>query len=481
MVLYFDFSAYGYKLSLANLLSHWDARSSGRFLGSVISVLGTVLGITMSISLIIVSLTANRYTPKILELFVKSRLVRSVFFTYIGSILFSIWTLSLVRNAEGVFVPDFAVYLVLVLVSICVSLLIPYFYYLLYIFNPHNVAKTIKKRLFLVLDDRKTPAVLRQELSLVAIEQLSDIAKKALENYETALTLSVINDLGAVCRYYLKNKKNDVDDWFIINSVLFPEYGDHRIQEINKHGYWFEVKIFNQLQTIFTLATNKMHEASSLTGMVIRDIAIDGAELGDKSVVNYSVKQMNTLLKIGIQQLDRFSVYNLYYHYSILGMKLIQGGWRYEKGIAKAFVYYGLMAEKAGLTFILKTACHDLSQMIKTLNLERLTDKRNYALLKILLKADRAVIKMAHFETSIPVKKTIIILAAFFREEGFHQKENYLMKGIKKNSGDSLDRLKLDMKKKQKKTFWEITDRGRNFDYVSPKYRDDLSTLLGKL
>ena len=475
-----NFSQINTSLILDLLIKYWDGDFGFRMLGVLTSALSSILGITISVSLIIVSLTANRYTPKILNIFIKSKFSTFVILFNLGSILYTVWLQATLRNVPGIHVPQSSIYLAVAFFSISVFLLIIYFYRLFYIFNPLNVIEIIKLEITKSLKLSVTKKTKGTRRSLVdSIEQISDISKQALKNYETTLTLEAVKKLGDITCMYLEGKSNFHQNWFFIDEEMFPEHSLQRIATINQRHYWLESKMFMQFQMIFTLSVNHMKESANAVAIQIRRIGEKALKVNDQNMVKYSIRQLNTLLKIGVQAKDQYSVYNLLYQYTLFAQQLLVNDAKYIKKISKYYLYYGLMAQKIGMYFVLKTVFYDLSILLRQLYKDN--PKIGEKVLDELLQADKMVSKVAEEFLIVDLKKTLVFIALGLHQESEKKSYNLLINYLKSQDKAIMQKVVREMNKKVAKEFWEITDRGNNFNYVAKEDREDLNLILEKI
>ena len=108
-------------------------------IANISRTLNQLIAVVIMALAIAVPLTANMYTPKLLEIFLGDRLNRIV----LGLILFStvntLWVAARVANGR---VPRFGVVLTFVLLLACFAVLVPYFFYVFRFLHPGPVSYT---------------------------------------------------------------------------------------------------------------------------------------------------------------------------------------------------------------------------------------------------------------------------------------------------------------------------------------------------
>ena len=85
-----------------------------------------ILGIVLTVVAIVVQLAAQKYTPKLADLFLENKINRLFFFFMVFNLLFTIFITYSIKNQ---FIPIYAAFFAVLLTSIQIGLLLPYFSY----------------------------------------------------------------------------------------------------------------------------------------------------------------------------------------------------------------------------------------------------------------------------------------------------------------------------------------------------------------
>ena len=104
-----------------------DAQAARSVLTTIATSTMTVLGVTLTITLAVLALTAQGYSPRALRRFMRDRLIQVVIGGFVATFLFSLVALRLVRTDR---VPGMTVTVAVVLAAVAVALLIAFFHHL---------------------------------------------------------------------------------------------------------------------------------------------------------------------------------------------------------------------------------------------------------------------------------------------------------------------------------------------------------------
>lgn len=132
-----------------------------------------------------------------------------------------------------------------------------------------------------------------------------------------------------------------------------------------------------------------------------------------------------------------------------------------------------------GLTFLLKTAAHDLVELI-----EEAADKQLDAvdpLLDILLDLDEEARAEDQVESLLGVRRAQIQLATGFLLRGWQARVDRVVNDLAMERQERMERLQFGLESNDRRQFWELTDRGTNFAWLSPARRPHLKTLFDAL
>jgi len=137
-------------------------------------------------------------------------------------------------------------------------------------------------------------------------------------------------------------------------------------------------------------------------------------------------------------------------------------------------IYYGHVSYDMKLTFVTETVAYDVSALCQYAH--ELGTKEQKAMLDAFLDLDRPL-----RTKSLGVRKAQVKLAAYYIALGEEQKARLVSRDMESEPPDRLLAIKSALESVTSKDFWEIIDRGRNFEYMPPKQREALATFFGWL
>ncbi|MEI8254764.1 MAG: DUF2254 family protein, partial [Deltaproteobacteria bacterium] len=354
--------------SILAALRHPDPTTGLATLAGVGQVVTQVLGVAISVVAIIVELAANRYTHRITELFFRAPVNFVVMGLFVVSGLEPIWV-AFTYTADHA--PSAATTLSMILMSLSMLLLLPYFAYVADFVNPNGIIQRIRSETLQAIvrgprSERAVDVSRVQHLAEDGAEQLADVALNAMANHDKGISMTAVNAVGDLLGDYLDIKASLGKAWFTLGSEVrnnpdFISLADDALGEIAKDRTWYEFKLLRQYEMIYRAALNENRELNYLIATNIRELAERAMDRGDKPVVDLAIKFFNTFLRATVNARDVRTAYNVLNQYRLLAessLRRHQG--RVAAAVAKYFKYYGQIAFHMDLGFILETAAYDL-------------------------------------------------------------------------------------------------------------------------
>lgn len=455
-------------------------------MGNLPEVIAGVLGITITVVAIIVELAANRYTPRVTDLFVKSPTNLIVLGFFVVSCLMCIW-ISLIGSSPQ-FVPKIGVAVTLTASTLCLLMLLPYFAFVFNFLNPHNVIAYMgNASLKAISQARASQGSHPSHTKLLAvrgIEQLADVALNAIEHKDKGICMHAVDTLGALTRDYHDIKTDMPASWFTMDKELqenpdFVSMHKGVIDGIERNRYWLEMKVLRQYQMLYGETLNQMRDINYLIAINTRKLAEKAIADKDDRTTNLSVKFLNTYLRATINGKDVRTAYNVLNQYRLLAeYALAHGAYNVVVDAAGWFKYYGQLAFTTGLHFVLETAAHDLCRL-NELAFD-LDAPCKDTLLAIFLEVDKEAEEDHELEASLRgVRKAQIKLATYYLMHDADESAKTIFEDMKYELPSRLRSIRKELEQIDVPDFWEINDRGINFDYLEPGRRDRLDEFFG--
>ncbi len=475
----------------AELLKFFGGRIFSFNLGTILNSFGnmgevvtSVLGIEITAIAIIVQLAANKYSSKIMELFITDGVNFFVLSVYV---IAGTNTILLANTMTEGSTPYFSIFITLVLLVASIIIVIPHFTYVFNFLRPTHFLKQIeiesKKILRNVALGKVSPSEAREELAY-KIDFVGDVALNSYYQSDRAVTLLSLNTLKNITTFYIPLKKSMPDDWFKLTGKesLDPDFADYSqfvMKRIEEQRVLLERKVFRLYEMIFIKSKATQRDIASGVLLYSRLIFNKAVDNDDQGVMWTIIQYFNSFLRSSITSRDPRSAFNTLEHYRLMAEKIISG---YEELLEKIyfyFKYYGQEANKYQVFFILETAAHDLYAVTRLAYEKRVSNFEH--LLELFLTLDQPIEENGDSQTEISLIGVRIAqakLAAFFIHENEIKLARKIYEDMLVEPRARIEKIKEIIFGTDTSEFWEITPRGINFYYVSEEDREALKTFF---
>jgi hypothetical protein len=147
--------------------------------------------------------------------------------------------------------------------------------------------------------------------------------------------------------------------------------------------------------------------------------------------------------------------------------------------IAFFFKYYAQIAHSMDLGFITETAAYDLATLCE--NAFAMKAPSHDSILKVLLEVDKEAESQTQEHTLRGVRKAQAKLASFYLVAGGDEGARYarqIYEDMKDERPERLSSICEELLRIESKDFWEVIDRGTNFDYVDDARKTQLKVFF---
>jgi len=466
-------------------LYHPNADAAANALSSAGEVVAAVLGIAITVVAIIVELASNRYTHRITELFI-SEPVNSVVmgFFVVTALQAVLVAMTFDNSGDGVtgFVPYVGVVVSMGMLGFGLLLLLPYFAFVFDFLNPIQIVDRIRLQTIRAIARRNLSITLRKAEAVRGVEQLADVGLNAMEHKDKGVSMASVDALQAMVIDYQPVRKELSDGWFRIDGELahnpdFVSMSGEVLDAVTRRRIWFEMKVLRKYQTLYNEALNKMRDINYLVAINTRHIAEAALEGDNDELFDLVVKFFNTYLRATVNARDVRTAYNVLHQYRLLAESVL-----HEKDgeaaieIARYFKYYGLVSFGAKLPFILETVAYDLCELNEIAFEKDSPAARE--LLRIFLQVDKESESEVQEVSLRGVRKAQVKLATFYLQNGADDWARDIFHDMEPERRDRLASIRDELLNVQSSEFWEISDRGVNFDYLPPERKRELVTFF---
>lgn len=505
----------GREVRLVDLFINQNLDQARATIGGLGEVMAAVLGLALTVSSIIVQLAATRFTPHITSLFFRARTNIVVLGFFVVSTLYVVWVnFSLGGEADYVGL-RWEVLFSMVFMTMSLALLFPYFAYVFDFLDPEKIVGRITANGLYActpLKGREAMAIdQRQQQAIEGVEHLTNIGLNALQQKDKNITSSAIH---ALCKFgvlYGETKAAMTKDWNRIpqwnrQSPDFVSLSDEAIGDLRERCTWLEWKVLRQYQMLFTEGLSQIKDICYLIAINTRRLGEAAARRNDLHALDLAVKFFNTYLRATINASDIRTAYNILHQYRQLGETVLQlareaaqppiegkpaerstdryreqlkqgaeQGKNLEKravDVARFMRYYSGVAFQRGMQFIAEVIAHDIGTMCA--RAFECRSKCHDEILKIFLAVDDATESADKEKTLRGVRRAQIKLAAHYLVYGAVALAKRIADDMKNEDRKRLRSMWAELGELDTREFWEVNDRGSNFDYLTPEQKAKL-------
>jgi hypothetical protein len=460
-----------------------DAEMAWNTLGNLAQVVAAILGIAITVVSIVVELAANRYTPRITELFIRAPVNFVVLGFFLVSCLVCVWV-SVAVHAE--FVPQIGIAVTVVLLSASLLLLIPYFAYVFRFLAPRRIVQRLVRDAAEAMSgaarDGEEAVDAAKERVVEEVEQLADVALNAIHNADKAIAMDAVRALSDLLVSHAAVKPSLGARWFALGPALgsnpdFVSMDPEVLADLERSRLWLEMKVLRQYQTLYSEALGRQREISHMIAIQTRRLAEQALAAEDQDVLDLAIKYFNTYLRATINARDVRTGFNVLHQYRFLGEAALRGGSAPTTlAVARFFAYYGQAAFSSGLPFLLETVAYDLCALNECAFDAGAPAELRDALLGLFLQVDKESEAVHEHEASLRgVRKAQVKLATFYLARGQEAPARRIFADMEREPLHRLRSIRDELAAVVSKYFWEVTDRGLNMDWIPPERRGHLA------
>ncbi len=440
-------------------------------MGSLAEVLAAILGLSLTVVAIVVQLASARYPAKIVDLFMFDRVNVGVFGFMAASCIYVVLVPLLAVDSP----PLIASSLGIGLAVLNFGLLLPYFGHVFAFLEPTNIITRIEDRARGLLAAAATRRLSADKLQLAqqqvaaGVERIADNCMAAVSQSDRNLALHSVRTLEAFVVGYLDVKTDLPPDWDHVDWEFFGTLAQEFVDEIVAHGTWLEAKSLMEYERVLRRALAEMSEVVSQLAASTRVMGTAAIAHDDHDFIDLVIRFFNTYIRHGLNARNVRAVYNILYEYRRLAVEIFE--WDDDLGhrVVEHLVYYGRTANDMGMPFVTVTCAHDvrvLCQAVAESQSSRLDD-----LLRLFLTLDQPSERKSEEVALIGVRKAQSILGAFFLSNGNAEYADLIRRDMRHENSARLTAIRDEILAVKERKFWEITDRGHNFDYVDDSLR----------
>jgi hypothetical protein len=473
----------------SNPLSHYlrfDPASISDAVSSLAGNIAAIFGLVITVVSIIVQLSADRYAG-VARMFFRDRMNMGVMGYYLVACVFAVW-LSVALQHD--YVPRAVLVSMLVMTSTGLLLMAPYFGYVFWFLEPATIVSRIrsdavkiaKRGSSLTESEARFEA---QASTLAAMEELTDITSNSISGKDKIIASGAVDALKDFALEYIKAKPRAAAEWFSIGHRIrenpdFVAMDPESLGELEQRRTWVEWKVMRQYLGIYNEALASMRDINYLVAIDTRYIGEAAVAAGDRELVSLVFRYMNSYMRTTLNARDVRTAYNVLNQYRLLVEAMLRSG-NGESALegVKYMKYYGHVSFDMKLTFVTETVAYDVSSLCEVAN--QVGAKEEALMLGEFLELDQPLLAQSQEKGLLGVRKAQVKLASYYLLTGQEAKARTICRDMEGEPRERLLTIRQQLESVTSKDFWEIIDRGRNFEFMPPEQRECMKVFFSWL
>jgi hypothetical protein len=463
-------------------LAALDVGAASEVLANNAEVIAAVLAAAVTVVAIVVQMAATRYSHEITKLFLRAPVNLLVLGFLMLTAVQCVWTVALLDDSGAAgFVPHAGFAITLGMVTVSLLILVPYILYMFAFLSPINVIQRICRNGYRCIR-RVRPWNVPQNQRRVqdAVDQLQDVARSAIQHGDRTIALAAVDAIANLLSGYVRLRDRLPAAWYDVTESVaadadFAALAPESMCAVRAQGVWLEHKIMRRYLTLMGQATNHARDVAYVIGINTRRVAIELGPFHD-DVLELAIRTFNSYLRTTLNARDPRTAYYLMHLYAMVASAMLRSG-RPDRmlTIVDHLRFYGQLAYEIGMAFPLEAAAQELGELIE--EAVALESDIVDALLDRLLQLDQEIKDEHHEKSLLGVRRTQMQLATLFLKLGQSDRAHRIIDDLSSERLDRLERLRASLMHEDREQYWELTDRGLNFNYLAPDRRPYLDEI----
>jgi hypothetical protein len=461
----------------------FDPTTISDAISSLAGNIAAIFGLVITVVSIIVQLSADRYTG-VTTMFFRDRLNLTVMAYYLVACVYAVW---LSMSLQHDYVPRAVILSMLGMTTTGLVLMAPYFGYVFWFLEPRNIivrirSDAVKTAAKGAVESHPERCFGAQAVTLSAMEELTDITSNSISGKDKIIASGAVDALKDLALEYLKVKPNANKSWFSIGPEIrenpdFVAMDQESLGDLEQRRTWVEWKVMRQYLGIYNEALATMRDINYLVAIDTRYIGEAALRAGDRELIGLVFRFMNSYMRATLNARDVRTAYNVLNQYRLLVEAMLRSG-NAEAALqgVKYMKYYGHVSFDMKLTFVTETVAYDVSTLCEIANQVGAPQERE--MLAEFLELDQPLLAQSQEKGLLGVRKAQVKLASYYLLTGQEEKARTICRDMENEPRERLLAIRQQLEGVTSKDFWEIIDRGRNFEYMPPEQRDCMRTFF---
>jgi Predicted membrane protein (DUF2254) len=465
---------------------HFDPGSISDAISSLAGNIAAIFGLVITVVSIIVQLSADRYTG-VTRMFFRDRLNMGVMAYYLVACVYAVW---LSVSLQHDYVPRAVLVSMLGMTTFGLLMMAPYFGYVFWFLEPATIinrirsdaVKTARRGAILAPPQARSEA---QASALNAMEELTDITSNSISGKDKIIASGAVDALKDFALEYVAMKHKAIPEWFAIGQGIrenpdFVAMDPESLGELEQRRTWVEWKVMRQYLGIYNEALASMRDINYLVAIDTRYIGEAAVKAKDRELVSLVFRYMNSYMRTTLNARDVRTAYNVLNQYRLLVEAMLRNG-NGEAALegVKYMKYYGHVSFDMKLTFVTETVAYDVSSRCEVAN--QVGAAEESAMLKEFLELDQPLLARSQEKGLLGVRKAQVKLASYYLLTKQEAKARTICRDMEGEPRERLLTIKQQLESVTSKDFWEIIDRGRNFEFMPAEQRECMKVFFSWL
>jgi hypothetical protein len=390
------------------------------------------------------------------------------------------------------FVPRATVAVILIATVFGLVIMLPYFMYVFRFLAPTNLVSRIEREatedVVAAATEREHDAIVEgQAPAIAALEELTDITSNSISGKDKIIASRAVDAIKDFVVRYLEVKGRAQPQWFQIGERIrenpdFVAMDPESLRELETDHTWLEWKALRQYLGIYAEAQSEMPDINYLIAIDTRYVGEAALARNDRAVVELAFRFMNSYLRAALNARAVRTAYNVMNQYRLLVETMIRAG---ADQIAlegvRHMIYYGRTSYDMQLGFVTETVAYDVSALCEFAHAHKPSSDLDQKMLALLLDLDQPL-RVKRQEAGLQgIRKAQIKLACYYLASGARSEAAKIAADMQGEDRDRLKSIRDQLGRVESKEFWEIIDRGRNFEYMPPRQKDQMGAFFEML
>ncbi len=327
--------------------------------------LNQFLAIVLTCIALIVPLTANLYTPKLVTLYVKHPLIVAMLSLLLGS---HIICLSLNFIPAGSVLNRVLVNLLALIYLLVMTGALPFLYGISRFLRPSYFMPMLTRKGLRSLEEltRGRRVEANKDNLFETIDVVANVALTGMARGDRQLVLLSLKSLHSLLAGIITCGEEDAAAWRDSRPWFVPGLAKEGQDYLIRERVWPEAYLLAQILKVAEVATRRQHELLSEMAAHLVETARLACEAESEPVIELHVMTFNTLLREALDERDLRRFQNLSYHFRLLVQTFHQAPDRIHDAL-RHLMHYARLAAKVGLHFAFETVVYDLGELALSL------------------------------------------------------------------------------------------------------------------